>query len=285
MIDEKKIKVGTVALLGRPNAGKSTLLNAFLKQKVSITSPKPQTTQFSIEAIYEDARGQILFVDTPGIFAKANNAKASDINFTAEQSLKDGVDVVVYVVDRTRERGSEENRVLGIIRKAQIPKILVINKIDKREPNYIEQYMFLEDEFDVIVHVSARTGENLNKIVDNIFALLPEGEKIIETKDLPTPALNVDSKLYLQELIREKAFLRLREELPYVIDIRVDEVIEREKKDMTVIKARIIAPERYKKMIIGAGGKKIKEIGSMARRELELATNRKIYLELTVEAE
>lgn len=285
MAKTEKIKVGTAAFLGRPNAGKSTLLNALLKQKVSITSPKPQTTQFSIEAIYEDERGQILFIDTPGIFAKADNAKASDSNFSAEQSLKDGINVVVYVVDRTRERGTEENKVLGIVRKVQVPKILVINKIDKREPNYIEQYMFLEEEFDVIVHVSAKTGENLNKIVDNIFEFLPYGEKIIETKGMATPAMNLDSKLYLQELIREKAFLRLREELPYVIDIRVDEVIERTKKDLTVIKARIIAPERYKRMIIGAGGKKIKEIGSMARRELELATNRKIYIELTVEAE
>lgn len=285
MEERSKIKVGMAALLGRPNAGKSTLLNALLKQKVSITSPKPQTTQFPIEAIYEDIRGQILFVDTPGIFAKTDNAKASDINLTAEKSLNEGVDVVVYVIDRTRERGTEENRVLGIVRKAQIPKILVINKIDKREPNYSEQYMFLEDEFDVIIEVSAKTGENLNKVVDSIFELLPEGEKLVETQDLATPALNLDSKLYLQELIREKAFLRLREELPYVIDIRVDEVLERKNKNMTVIKARIIAPERYKRMIIGAGGKKIKEIGSMARRELELATNRKIYLELTVEAE
>ncbi len=285
MVNEPKLKVGTVALLGRPNAGKSTLLNALLKQKVSITSPKPQTTQFSIQAVYEDERGQILFVDTPGIFAKADNAKASGINFTAEQSLKDGIDVVVYVVDRSRERGIEENRVLGIIRKSKVPKILVINKIDKREPNFMEQYIFLEDEFEVVLEVSARTGENLNRIIDNIFEFLPVGEKLVETRDMATPALNLDSKLYLQELIREKAFLRLRRELPYVIDIKVDEIIERKKKDMTVIKARIIAPEKYKKMIIGAGGAKIKEIGSMARRELELATNRKIYLELKVESD
>jgi len=285
MTTDNKFKAGVVALLGRPNAGKSTLLNALLKHKVSITSPKPQTTQFSIQAVYEDERGQIVFIDTPGIFAKTDNPKASDINLTAEHSLKEGIDVVVYVVDRTRERGVEENRVLGIVRKVDAPKILVINKVDKREPNFIEQYMFLEDEFDVILEVSAKTGENLNKIVDNIFVLLPEGKRIVESRDMPTPALNLDSKLYLQELIREKAFLRLRRELPYVIDIRVDEIIERKNKDMTVIKARILAPERYKKMIIGAGGSRIKEIGSMARRELELATNRKIYLELTVEAE
>ena len=116
-------KSGVVAILGRPNAGKSTLLNALLGTKVSITSPKPQTTQFSIQAVYEDpptnagpGRGQIIFTDTPGIFAKTDNPKAHDINLTAEHSLKEGVDVVVYVIDKTRERGIEENKVLGIIR-------------------------------------------------------------------------------------------------------------------------------------------------------------------------
>lgn len=279
------MKSGVVALLGRPNAGKSTLLNELLGQKVSITSPKPQTTQFSIQAVYENEQGQIIFVDTPGIFAKTDAPNSKDINLTAEHSIKEGVDVIVYVVDHTRQRGVEENRVLGIIRKANVPKILVFNKTDIKKPTYIEQYKFLEDEFDAVLDVSAKTGRNLNLIINNIFSLLPEGEKIVTQKKRPTAALNLDSKLFLEELIREKAFLRLRREVPYSIGIKVDEMVEKPQKNMTVIKARILCPERYKKMIIGAGGRKIKEIGSMARRELELATNRKIYLELTVESE
>ncbi len=280
------MKSGTVALVGRPNAGKSTLLNALLGTKVSITSPKPQTTQFSVEAIYDDPkRGQIIFVDTPGIFAKTDNPKAHDINFSAEHALKEGVNVVVYVVDKTRERGIEENKVLGIIRKVDIPKILVINKVDKRKPDFIEQYMFLKDEFDAYIELSARTHTNLNVLVDTIFAFLPEGESLVETKELPTPILNMDSKLFLEEMIREKAFLRLRREVPYSIRVVVDSITEKPHKNMSVIKARIVCPLRYKKMIIGAGGSKIKEIGMMTRRELELATNRKIFLELTVEEE
>lgn len=283
--DIKNYKSGVVAILGRPNAGKSTLLNAIMDQKVSITSPKPQTTQFAVQAVYEDKRGQIIFTDTPGIFAKTDNPKAHDINFTAEHSLNEGVDVVVYLVDKTRERGVEENKVLGLVRKVDVPKILVINKTDKKHPDFIEQYKFMEDEFAAKIELSARTRTNLNVLIDTIFVFLPEGEKLVEKKEMATPILNMDSKLFLEEMIREKAFLRLRREVPYAIRVVVDQITEKPQKNMTVINARIIAPPRYKKMIIGTGGSKIKEIGMMARRELELATNRKIFLELLVESE
>lgn len=279
------MKVGTVALMGRPNAGKSTLVNALIGSKVSITSPKPQTTQFSVQAVYEDERGQIIFSDTPGIFAKTDNPKAHELNLTAEHAVKEGIDVIVYVVDKTRERGVEENKVLGIIRKTDIPKILVINKVDKRHPDFIEQYKFMEEEFDATIEISARQRTNLNVLLDTIFIFLKEGEKIVDTKEMATPILNMDSKLFLEEVIREKAFLRLRREVPYNIRIVVDSITEKPHKDMSVIKARIICPLRYKKMIIGAGGLKIKEIGMMARRELEIATNRKIFLDLRVEEE
>ena len=287
MKDEKPqvYKSGTVALLGRPNAGKSTLLNALLDKKVSITSPKPQTTQFSVQAVYDDPRGQIIFSDTPGIFAKTDNPKAHDINMTAEHSLKEGVDVVIYVVDKTRERGIEENKVLGLIRKFDVPKILVINKMDVREPDFIEQYKFLEEEFEATIELSAKTRKNLNVLIDTIFTFLKEGEELVDAKAMATPLLNIDSKLFLEEMIREKAFLRLRREVPYSINVIVDSIVEKPQKNMTVIKARILTLARYKKMIIGSGGSKIKEIGSMTRRELELATNRKIFLDLKVEEE
>ena len=283
------MKVGTVALVGRPNSGKSTLVNNLVGQKVAITSPKPQTTQFPIYAVYESEDTQIIFVDTPGIFARlpGGQAKAQNkkVNLEAERVLKEEIDLILYIVDHTRKRGIEENRVLGILRKSNIPKILVINKIDKREPSYREEYRFMEDEFDSVVDISAIKAKNLPLLVKAILKYLKEGERTVAKEELAYPALNIDSKLYIEENIREKAFLVLRDELPYNVRITVDQVAEREN-GMFYIKARLITTaDRYKKMIIGAGGKRIKIIGSMARRELELATSQKIFLDLTVEVE
>jgi GTPase len=157
--------------------------------------------------------------------------------------------------------------------------------MDVREPDFIEQYKFLEDEFEATIELSAKSRKNLNVLIDTIFMFLKEGEELVDAKSMATPLLNMDSKLFLEEMIREKAFLRLRREVPYSIRVTVDSITEKPQKNMTVIKARILTIARYKKMIIGSGGSKIKEIGSMARRELELATNRKIFLDLTVEEE
>lgn len=277
-------KTGTVALIGRPNTGKSTLLNNLVGQKVSITSPKPQTTQKMIYGVYEDPRGQIIFVDTPGVFAKVKDQRGRAANQESEKILKRDVDAVVYLIDHTRERGVEENRVLGMLRKVEKPKILVINKMDIRKPSYIEQYRFLEDEFDHVLEVSALKGKNLNQIADTLFEYLPEGEKQVDLADMPLAALNMNSQQYVEEIIREKAFLRLRREVPYKVRIVVDEITERPNGNL-YIKARLFTLERYKKMIIGAGGAKIKEIGWMSRKELEVATGKKVYLELTVEVE
>ncbi|PIR78898.1 MAG: GTPase Era, partial [Candidatus Levybacteria bacterium CG10_big_fil_rev_8_21_14_0_10_36_30] len=210
------MKVGVVALIGRPNTGKSTLVNNLVGHKVAITSPKPQTTQFSIYAVYEDENAQIVFVDTPGIFARSTrSARSGQANLAASKALKEDVNVVLYIVDHTRRRGIEENRVLGILRKIDKPKILVINKIDKKEPSYREEYRFLEDEFDSVVEVSAIKPLNLSLLVAKILEFLPEGEKQIVREDMATPALNLSSNLYIEENIREKAFLVLRDELPY----------------------------------------------------------------------
>ncbi len=277
-----KKKAGIVALIGRPNSGKSSLLNSIIGQKVSITSPKPQTTRFSIQAVYEDDRGQIIFFDTPGIFAKAQDALSQKINFTAEQALKKNVDVAVYVIDHTRERDIEENKTLGIIRKLDLAKILVFNKIDIREPSYMEQYAFLEDEFNTMIKLSALKRTNLNILLEKIFEKLPEGEPLVMTKDLAQPAINLDSKTFIAELIREKAFLMLRRELPYHLSVSVNDIAERAT-GMLYINATIFtSADRYKKMIIGDGGRMIKAIGSYVRKELELITQKKVYLDLVV---
>lgn len=279
------MKSGKALLIGRPNVGKSTLVNNLIGRKVAITSPKPQTTRFPIHAVYEDERGQIVFVDTPGIFLKAKDALAKKINQRSLQAINEDIDLVVYLVDPTRKRDFEEGRVLGIVRKIDKPKILVINKIDVGKPTYLPQYKFLEEEFKEIVYLSALHQKNLKSLLTKIFEYLPEKEKLIDTKDYVHPALNLDSRMFLAELIREKVFLRLRKEVPYSTMVVVDEVVERNN-NLTYIKARILTTEdKYKKMIIGQGGRQIKEIGSMTRKELELATNKKIYLDLTVETD
>lgn len=279
------MKIGTVALIGRPNVGKSTLINNLVGQKVAITSPKPQTTQFPIYAVFEDSRGQIIFVDTPGIFAKAKLAKGKEANREAENIMSNQIQVILYIVDKTRERGLEENRVLGMVRKLSIPKILVYNKEDVRDPDYSAQYKFMEEEFDAVVSVSALKNLHLPGLLETLFEFLPEGETIIDRASMPIAALNMDSNLYIEEIIREKAFLKLRRELPYKIRIVVDEVRRRPNESM-YIKARILVPDvHYKKMVIGAGGRMIREIGLMSRKEFEVASGHKVFLDLTVEVE
>lgn len=276
------MKAGVVALVGRPNTGKSTLLNNLLGQKVSITSPKPQTTRFPIRAVYEDERGQIIFVDTPGIFEKTKDILSKRLGKIPKKILKEEANLILYLVDHTRERDIEENRLLGIVRKVNLPKILAINKTDIKKPSYLAQYKFMEEEFVKTLEISAFYKQNLNLLLDAIFEYLPEGEPLVETKEMVTPLLNMDSRMFIGEIIREKAYLFLRDELPYKINVAVSEISERENGVLYIRAGIITQDERYRKMIIGKGGWMIKEIGMAARKELETAANKKVYLDLEV---
>lgn len=276
-------KTGTVALIGRPNVGKSTLINHIIGHKVSITSPKPQTTRFPIHAVYEDERGQIIFVDTPGIFGKVEDPLVRKINPLAESAVSGGIDVVVHIIDHTRKKDLEENKTLGLVRRIKAKKILVINKIDIRDPSYLPEYKFMEEEYDKVIQISAETGRNIPLLLDAIFSYLPKGKPSVDTTTLVQPALNLDSKTYIAEIIREKAFLFLRDEVPYTLTASVDEIKERPSGTLYV-KAKILTnADRYKSMIIGKNGKMIKEISMAARKELETAANKKVFLDLTVE--
>lgn len=272
-------------MVGRPNVGKSTFVNNLIGQKVAITSPKPQTTRFPIKAVYTEERGNLIFVDTPGIFGKAEDSLSKKINEVTLKTVNSEVDVTIYMVDHTRKRDFEEAKVLGIVRKIQTPKILVINKIDIAEPSYLPQYKFLEDEFDHIFEISGLHKTHVKPLLETIFELIPEVKETSLEPDRIYPLLNMDSTAFIGELIREKIFLKMGEEIPYTSTVIVDEITEK-KKGVTYIKARILtSDDRYKRMIIGAGGRKIKEMGSMARKEIELATGRRVYLELLVEAD
>lgn len=280
------MKAGTVALIGRPNVGKSTLVNNLIGQKVAITSPKPQTTRFPIHGLFEDERGQIIFVDTPGIFKKATDQVSKKINKKALEPFEKEVNLALYVIDHTRHKDFEEARVLGIVRKLSMPKIVVVNKIDITEPTFRPQYAFLEDEFDQVIEVSALNQTHLKTLLEEIFKHLPERDTpLINASEFVYPALNLNSEMFIAEIIREKVFLQTRKEVPYTTTVVVDDIIERTPKN-TYIKARVLTTDdKYRKMIIGSGARKIKEIGSMARKELELATNKNIYLDLTVETD
>lgn len=280
------MKHGTVLLIGRPNVGKSTFVNNFIGQKVAITSPKPQTTRFPIRAIYQGEEGSVIFIDTPGIFGNAKDSLSKNINQKTVRTINEDVDVVIYMIDHTRRRDFEESKVLGIVRKLNKPKILVINKIDIKEPSFLPQYKFLEDEFPDVFEISALQNKHMGPLKEYIFSLLPEkiGETDIQNKT-PYPLLNMDSHAFIADLIREKLFLKMGQEIPYTVTVIVEDIKPRSDK-LTYIKAKILTTEnRYKKMIIGEGGKKIKEMGSMARKEIELATGRKVFLDLRVETD
>lgn len=280
------MKYGKILLIGRPNVGKSTFLNNLIGTKVAITSPKPQTTRFAIKALYEEERGSIIFVDTPGIFGKAEDYLAKKINQNTLSVLNESVDVVLYMVDHTRKRDFEEGKVLGIVRKIDKPKILVINKIDRMDKTYLPQYKFLEDEFKDVFAISALNKTHVKPLMDRVFELLPETTQQPEQLEKGIyPLINIDSKIFVAELIREKVFLMMGEEIPYTTTAIVDEITTRENGVM-YIKARILTTEtRYKKMLIGEGAHKIKEIGSYARKEIALATGKKIYLDLSVQTD
>ena len=272
-------KYGTVAIMGRPNTGKSTLLNTIMNQKVAITSPLPQTTRKNVSVRYEDKNGIIDFVDTPGVINKVEDLVGKRVNLEAPKALG-SVDVILCLVDISRKKSDEENKVIGIIRKSEAKKIFVYNKIDKAigSKDHLAEYNYLEDEFDEVISISALKNKNVKSLITMIMDFLKIGEPEYEKTGIKIP---MTSKEFIGEIIREKAYLFLRKELPYSVCTVVNDV--KDKKEMIVIKAEILTNnERYKKMIIGRGAKKIKEIGYNARKELELMSGRKIYLELKV---
>ncbi len=275
------MKSGRVAVVGRPNAGKSTLINNLVGQKISIVTDRPQTTRKVVQAIYWDERGQIIFSDTPGIFAKIKGPVSKKINPQAGKQMQIA-DLILYLVDHTRHRGDEENRVLGLVRQADIPKILAINKIDIKKPDYTYQYKFLEDEFDQWLEISALKKLNLNILMDKVFEYLPEGKPLFNPENYQAfPAINITPEDFVSEIIREKAFMVLYHEVPYRLGVNVNQIEERD--NIYYIKAEIVTTnEDHKPIIIGKKGKTIKEIGTLARKEFELITNKKVYLDLNV---
>ncbi len=286
-----KKKYGRVVIVGRPNTGKSTLLNAIMQQKVAITSHLPQTTRKNILAIYEDERGKILFTDTPGVLGKVTDLMGKKVNLEVPKTLNKA-ELIICLVDISRPKNEEENKVIGMLRKVKTKKILIYNKIDAAvgSKDHLADYNYLEDEFDKSISVSALKEKNVKGLIKIIFDELParSNKELIKEIEMyqkeNKPLISMSSREYVEEIIREKAYLFLREEVPYTIFVGVDKI--EDKKKLIVINATIYtSADRYKKMIIGKNGQKIKEIGYNARKELELMSQRKIYLELTVKTD
>ncbi len=281
MQKESGYKSGFVSLVGRPNVGKSTLMNQIIGQKIAITSNKPQTTRNRIQTIYHEERGQIVFLDTPGIH-KAKN-KLGEYMVTVAERTFDEVDVILWLVEATTYIGKGERHIAEQLKRAEIPVILVMNKIDTVKKDELlvcmDAYRQLM-EFQEIVPVSARTGENVPHLVDVMFGYLEEGPRFYDEETVT----DQPERQIVAELIREKALRLLSEEIPHGIAVAVDQMkLRHNNKNMYDIDATIICErDSHKGIIIGKQGKMLKKIGTQARVEMEDFLQKKVNLKLWV---
>lgn len=273
-------KSGFVTLIGRPNVGKSTLMNQIIGQKIAITSNKPQTTRNRIQTVYTCDEGQIVFLDTPGIH-KAKNKLGEYMVNVAEQTLKE-VDVVLWLVEPTDYIGAGERHIAEQLEKINTPVILVINKVDtiKKEEilKFIDNYRKILD-FAEIVPVSALKGTNTDDLIDTIFKYLPYGPMFYDEDTVTDQPM----RQIVAELIREKALKCLDEEIPHGIAVYIDRMKERKSGDIIDIDATIVCErDSHKGIIIGKQGAMLKKIGSAARYEIEKMMEIKVNLKLWV---
>ncbi len=277
-------KAGKVAIVGRPNVGKSTLLNALVLHKVAIVSPKPQTTRSQIVAHLEEERGQLFFLDTPGYYSTRSGA--THFNALVSHTIEEA-DVVIYVVDHTRDWGQEEEKIWNMIQASEKPVILAINKTDITSPTYKDSYIaLLKPHVQEVVEVSAQRETHIKSLINLLFTYLPLGERDDSVDYFPTPLLSQDSKEYLAELVREKIYQLTGQEVPYQTSVRIESVEEDDEKNTLLVKGKIlVSDKRYKPMLIGKQGRKINEIKSAVRKELHVATGKSISVSLQVDVE
>jgi GTP-binding protein Era len=273
---------GFVSILGRPNAGKSTLLNSLLGTKVAIVADKPQTTRTSIQGVLTLAEAQVVFLDTPGIH-KADTPLNKRM-MEAVRAALDQRDLLLYVADATRDFGEEDRKALHLVRRADTPTLLLVNKIDLLKDKaallpVLENY---RNEFDFAAYlpVSARTGSGVEQLRDEILSRLPEGPQYFP----PDFVTDQPERFLAAELVREKVLMLTRQEVPHSVAVLVDNWEE------TPQVARIYATvyverEGQKKIIVGAKGAMLKRIGTLAREEMEALFGRRVYLNLFIKVQ
>ena len=276
----KQFKSGFATLIGRPNVGKSTLMNHLIGQKIAITSSKPQTTRNRIQTVYTSDEGQIIFLDTPGIH-KAKNKLGKYMVNVAEQTIS-GVDVILWLVEPSTFIGAGEQHIIELLKGKDTPVILVINKIDtvKTEelPAVIEAYKDVLD-FAEIVPVSALKGKNNEELLKVIMKYLPNGPMYYDEDTIT----DQPERQIAAELIREKALRLIDDEIPHGIAVMIEKMKWRPDGEICDIDATIICErDSHKGIIIGKQGAMLKKIGTAARKDIELMLGGKVFLQLFV---
>ena len=278
--DTKEFKSGFVTLIGRPNVGKSTLMNHLIGQKIAITSEKPQTTRNRIQTVYTDERGQIIFLDTPGIH-KAKNKLGEYMVNVAENTLKE-VDVILWLVEPTTFIGAGERHIAERLSKIKTPVILVINKIDtvKSKEEILTFIAAYKDILNLaeIIPVSALKEMNIEDVKSSIFKYLPAGPQFYDEDTVTDQPM----RQIAAELIREKALRMLDDEIPHGIAVVIDQMKERPNGIIDVDATIVCERDSHKGIIIGKGGSMLKRIGTAARMEIENLMDTKVNLKLWV---
>lgn len=274
-------KSGFVSIVGRPNVGKSTLMNNVVGEKIAIMSNKPQTTRNTIQAVYTDEESQVVFLDTPGIHKPKN--KLGEIMVKAATDAFNNVDLILFVVDDSRKIGPGDRRIIEDLRGSKTPIVLVINKIDQiaDKDELFDLIKMYDDEkiFKEIVPISALKGKNVNTLIDVIKGDLEEGPKYFPdymVTDQP-------ERVLIAELIREKVLHYVDDEVPHGVAVEIERMKKRQNKDIIDISAVIYCErDSHKGIIIGKGGRKLKGIGKSARQDIELLLGSQINLQLWV---
>lgn len=279
----KRPRFGIVALVGRPNAGKSTLLNRLLQQKVSIVSNKPQTTRNRIVGILNEARGQIAFLDTPGIHKPLHKMNVRMMDHVRSAIAE--ADVVCAVVDVSQQFGHGDDYVIQMLRdtdEQNTPRVAILNKIDLLRKEkllpILQQYGEL-GLFEDLVPISASTGDGVDRLASLLFSKLPEGEPRYPVEDFTTQP----ERFFAAELIREKLLHHTSQELPYTTAVAIERWEEEEEKNLIRIYASIfVERESQKKIVIGKGGEMVKRIGTEARQEIEAILGARVFLDIHI---
>lgn len=277
---KKAFRSGFVTIIGRPNVGKSTLLNRILGEKIAITSSKPQTTRNRIVGVHNFEDGQVSFIDTPGI----HKAKGKLNKFMVEQALGacSNIDLILFLIEAKNSLGPGDEFILNILEKSEVPVYLVINKIDQVSPEsllskiqqYSERFNFQE-----VIPLSAKTGNGVPQMLKVVEGNMPEGPQYYP-EDVLT---DQPERFVVAELVREKIMRRTSDEIPYGVAVQVEQFTEKSDKNLVIIQAVIhVERDSHKRIIVGKGGQMVKAIGQEARKDIERLLGTRVFLELFV---